>query len=232
MSTELVHAVMFSGGIGSWAAAARVRARFPEDRILAVFADTCMEDEDLYRFLPEAAASVGADLVTLRDGRTPWDVFRDERFLGNSRVDPCSKILKRQMLDRWQGENLDPASSIVYLGIDWTEEHRFRRVRERLAGWRVEAPMCEPPFISKLDMLAALRSAGIEPPRLYAMGFSRPAAASHPEGVPRARPGGRAVRPLRLGRVRVLRGSGRNLTTGVSWTRRREAEGSGSTEEW
>lgn len=166
------HVVMFSGGVGSWAAARRVRERFPEDRLFALFADTAMEDEDLYRFLPEAAANVGAELVMIRDGRTPWDVFRDERFLGNSRVDPCSKILKRQALDRWRSANLDPADTVLYVGIDWSEEHRFRRVRERLAPWRVEAPMCKPPYISKLDMLAALRSAGIEPPRLYGMGFS------------------------------------------------------------
>lgn len=121
-----LHAVMFSGGVGSWAAARR----------------------------------------------TPWDVFRDERFLGNSRADPCSKILKRQALDRWRAANLDPEATVLYVGIDWTEEHRFTRVRERVAPWHVEAPMCEPPYISKLDMLAALRSAGIEPPRLYGMGFS------------------------------------------------------------
>jgi len=167
-----VHAVMFSGGIGSWAAAMRVRERHPGERIVALFADTAMEDEDLYRFLPEAAAAAGAELIVLRDGRTPWDVFRDERFLGNSRVDPCSKILKRQMLDRWRDQNLDPAMDTVYLGIDWTEEHRFRRVAQRLSGWRVVAPMCEPPYVSKHAMLDALRVLGIAPPRLYAMGFS------------------------------------------------------------
>lgn len=166
------HCVMFSGGIGSWAAASRVRERHPGERIIALFADTRMEDEDLYRFLPEAAASVGAELVIVADGRTPWDVYRDERFLGNSRVDPCSKLLKRRMLDRWRDQNLDPAATTLYVGIDWTEEHRFLRVRERLAPWRVEAPMCEPPYVSKADMRAALGALGIAPPRLYAMGFS------------------------------------------------------------
>lgn len=166
------HVVMFSGGIGSWAAARRVRERHPEERIIALFADTLMEDEDLYRFIPQAAASCGAELVTVTEGRTPWEVFRDERFLGNSRVDPCSKILKRRALDRWRDENLDPLATIVYLGIDWTEEHRFVRVRERLAGWRVEAPMTEAPYVTKTDMLRELASLGIEPPRLYAMGFS------------------------------------------------------------
>jgi len=135
------HVINFSGGIGSWAAAKRVRARIPDGELIALFADTGIEDEDLYRFLPEAAESVGAELIILREGRTPWDVFRDERFIGNSRIDPCSKILKRQMLDRWRDENLDPSTDVLYVGIDWSEEHRFRRVVDRLSPWMVAAPM-------------------------------------------------------------------------------------------
>lgn len=167
-----LHVVMFSGGIGSWAAASRVRDRHQEGRIVALFADTRMEDEDLYRFLPEAAASVGAELVIVADGRTPWGVFRERRFLGNTRVDLCSRILKREALDAWCRDNLSPARATLYVGIDWTEEHRFQRVRERLAPWRVEAPMCEPPYISKADMRDALAVRGIAPPRLYALGFT------------------------------------------------------------
>jgi hypothetical protein len=168
----LIHCVMFSGGIGSWAAAVRVRERYPDGRIVALFADTLMEDEDLYRFLPEAASSVDAELVMLSEGRTPWEVFREERFLGNSRVDPCSRILKREMLDRWRDTRLDPATDVIYIGIDWSEAHRYERVKARMAPWRVEAPMCEAPYVTKAEMLRSLRSYGIEPPRLYALGFS------------------------------------------------------------
>lgn len=167
------HVVMFSGGLGSWAAASRVRERYPSDSIIALFADTLIEDEDLYRFLPEAAASVGAELVRIADGRTPWQVFRDERFLGNSRVDPCSKILKRKLCDAWLTANCDPSDTVVYVGIDWSESHRFERTRERMGslGWRVEAPLCDPPVSSPRSRLADLSAAGIAPPRLYAIGF-------------------------------------------------------------
>lgn len=165
---------MFSGGVGSWAAAKRVAARHGTDDLVLLFTDTNMEDEDLYRFLGEAATNVGGELVVLSDGRTPWEVFFDERFLGNSRMDPCSKILKRQKADRWFTEKCDPADTVRYIGIDWTEEHRFTRLRDRMApeGWTVEAPMCEPPYMDKADMLRWLRSEGIEPPRLYALGFA------------------------------------------------------------
>ena len=32
--------------------------------------------------------------------------------------------------------------------------------------------MCDPPYLLKREVLAQMRAAGIEPPRLYAMGFS------------------------------------------------------------
>lgn len=170
---------MFSGGIGSWAAAKRVVARHGPATVTLLFTDTLIEDEDLYRFLDEASANVGAKLVRIAEGRTPWQVFKDERFLGNSSVDPCSKILKRQMADAWLEANCDPAETTVYVGIDWTEVHRFDdgnghgiRPRRAIDGWRYEAPMCEPLYLTKQEMLRDLRVQGIRPPRLYDLGFS------------------------------------------------------------
>jgi len=165
------HVVQFSGGIGSYCAARRVVAAHPGEDVVLLFADTSMEDEDLYRFVREAVAKLAVPLVTLRDGRTPWAVFRDVRFLGNTRVDPCSRVLKREPLDRWMRANCNPAATVRYVGIDWTEEHRYRRIAERLAGWRVQAPMCEPPYLSRRQMMDQARADGIEPPRLYALGF-------------------------------------------------------------
>lgn len=168
------HVVMFSGGVGSWAAAKRVVEKHGTASVALLFTDTRMEDEDLYRFLDEAAFNVRAPLIKIAEGRNPWHVFFDERFLGNSRRDPCSKILKRQMADRWLQANCDPAATTVYVGIDWTEEHRYTGLRDRRAadGWRYEAPLCEPPYIDKADVMAWLRREGIKPPRLYEMGFS------------------------------------------------------------
>ncbi|MBI4446905.1 MAG: hypothetical protein HY645_13490 [Acidobacteria bacterium] len=139
--------------------------------LLLLFADTQMEDEDLYRFLHEAAANIGGELVKIADGRDPWQVFINCRFLGNSRVDPCSRILKRELLRRWLEQNCKPESTTVYLGIDWTEIHRFERAKRYWHPWKVAVPLCEKPYLSKPDMFQLLERAGIEPPRLYKMGF-------------------------------------------------------------
>ncbi|KKK58522.1 hypothetical protein LCGC14_3043610, partial [marine sediment metagenome] len=164
------HIVMFSGGIGSWAAAKRLSQRGTGPLTL-LFCDTRMEDADLYRFLTEAAGNVGGKLVRIQDGRTPWQVFYDTRFLGNTRVDPCSRILKRALAKAWIEQNANPRHTILYMGMDWTEMHRLVRSQRFWAPWRVEAPMCEEPLIDKPDMLKALEAEGIRVPRLYDLGF-------------------------------------------------------------
>jgi hypothetical protein len=165
---------MFSGGVGSWAAARRVRMKHGAQDMTLLFTDTLMEDEDLYRFIHEAADDIGVPLTRIAEGRTPWQVFNDVRFLGNSKMDPCSRILKREMVDNWLTANCDPTDTTVYVGIDWTEEHRYIRLAKikAVAGWRYEAPLCEAPFQDKKDWFSDLELIGIEIPRLYKLGFA------------------------------------------------------------
>jgi hypothetical protein len=167
------HVVMFSGGLGSWGAAKRVAAAHGTADLVLLFTDTRAEDEDLYRFLGEAAADAGGEFVTIAEGRTPWEVFNDVKYLGNTRVDPCSRVLKREPAAAWLKAHCDPASTVVYVGIDWTEEHRFAGAQRRYAelGWTLQAPLCEPPLITKHQLKEELAAAGIALPRLYTMGF-------------------------------------------------------------
>jgi hypothetical protein len=58
------------------------------------------------------------------------------------------------------------------VGIDWSEAHRAPAIVNGWAPWTVRFPMCDPPYLSKQDMLDAARAAGLEPPRLYELGFS------------------------------------------------------------
>lgn len=165
------HVVNLSGGLNSWLTAVRVKEAHGTDGLTLLFADTLIEDEDLYRFLDDVAAHVGVPITRIADGRTPWDVFRDVRMMGNSRLDPCSRMLKRELLNRWHEEHCDPGETTIYVGISWDESHRLDAIRARLAPWRIEAPLCEAPYITKPQILAECREAGIRPPRLYELGF-------------------------------------------------------------
>jgi len=166
------HIVMFSGGIGSYLAAKRVIQEHGTEHVTLLFADTLQEDQDLYRFLDDAASCLGVPVTRIAEGRTPWQVFKDARFLGNSRVDLCSKALKRDPCYRWLEENCEPGACRIYVGIDWSESHRYEKIRDRNKVWRYYAPLCEPPYLSPAQAKQAVIDDGIRIPRLYTEGFA------------------------------------------------------------
>ncbi len=223
--TRKHHIVNISGGIPSWLAGKRAVAKYSVDDVQLVFADTLLEDEDLYRFLIAGAANIyglprketadlearalalpacedaleGAEdwrqvfknleprktaladlrrdtaarvpgLVWIAEGRHVWEIFFDEKFLANSRLDPCSRILKRTLLDgRTAGYR--PEETTKHVGLDWTEQHRVERFAKNVAPFKVESLLCETPLLMKSSIFELASAEGIEPPRLYAMGF-------------------------------------------------------------
>jgi 3'-phosphoadenosine 5'-phosphosulfate sulfotransferase (PAPS reductase)/FAD synthetase len=169
------HVVSFSGGLGSWMAAKRVAEMYGTDDLYLVFTDVLIEDEDLYRFLPEAANNVGGKLIWIKDGRDPWDVFREKRYMGNTRTAHCSEELKSKPFYAWVDDLIEKYPDekvIIYLGIDWTESHRLDNARTRRPEYTIEAPLCEKPLLSKQQIRHELAASGIALPRLYQMGFS------------------------------------------------------------
>lgn len=163
---------MFSGGLGSWKTAKIVLERYGRKSTKLLFADTLIEDEDLYRFVDETAEKLGAELIKIAEGRTPWQVFHDTRFLGNSRVGNCSKILKREFIHKWIKKRYKPDQCVIYLGIDAMESHRHERAAKWWDPYVLKSPLCEPPFYSYGQIKEELEQDGIEIPRLYKMGFA------------------------------------------------------------
>jgi hypothetical protein len=116
----------------------------------------------------------------LSDGRDVWDVYEDRRFLGNSRVDPCSEILKRERAAKWLLDNCDPAETVVLVGIDYEEIERYEGgakspgIRTRMAdrGWCSIAPLCDRPFQSEKTRRDMLVARGLWVPRLNLLGFA------------------------------------------------------------
>jgi hypothetical protein len=202
------HVNMLSGGLASWAAGKLVAKAHGPANLIHLFADVNWEDEDTYRFLPEAVENIGGRFVRVSDGRTPWQLFHDKRFVGNNRVAPCSKTLKRDLMDAWLAENCDPACTTIYVGLMWFERHRWEGrwekvkgvmkwkpgIRERFAdaGWKAEAPLLATQM-SKPDLQAWLEREGISPPRLY------------DEGWPSNNCGGRCVKQGQRGWAHLLK---------------------------
>lgn len=166
------HVVMFSGGITSWAVARRVADEHGTAELTLLFADTLVEDADLYRFNDDVARDIGVPITVVRDGRTPWQVFRDKRFIGNARQANCSHLLKQVPCRKWIESNMDPDDTTIYLGIDWTETHRLPAIKRNYVPWAVRTPLCHPPYLNKDNWIELARARGLEPPALYGKGFA------------------------------------------------------------
>lgn len=156
-----------SGGLGSAITALAAFERgYPFE---LVFADTLIEDEDLYRFLNDIERVTGKTIHRLRSGLDPWDMFIERKYIGNTRLAHCSDELKTSEVMAWADMNTTPDSPIV-LGMDWSELDRIERAAAR---W---APR---PVISMINDFQVMRPTwrhllakyGIKIPRLYDMGF-------------------------------------------------------------
>lgn len=167
------HIVSYSGGLGSAITADLVCKEYGKDNVLLLFADTKVEDEDLYRFNKDVVNLLGCELITISDGRTPWQVFNDEKFIGSSLVDPCSKILKRQLLLRWTRTNYKPDECIVWIGIDVLEEHRLAPVVRNCLPYNYRSILIEKGLMLDSNTKKSwCTDNGIKIPKLYELGFS------------------------------------------------------------
>lgn len=179
------HVVSLSGGLASAVAAERVIERYGRSRVDLWFADTLWEDEDLYRFLDDCMARWGGRLIRRCDGRTPLEVAADRQIIPNQKRAPCSYELKTQLFEAWLWKGARPIT--VHLGLDWTEMDRIDKRRwwhrwsgkprrpvsyaSRVPGVYEDFPLLWRPYEFR-PLAEVVRSWGIEPPRLYAMGFA------------------------------------------------------------
>ena len=162
--------VQVSGGAASFLAWKYAAEEFGPRNTDALFADVKTEHPDLYRFLDDCQRQLDLPLIRLADGRTPWEVFFDEGMIGNTRADLCSRILKRDVLDRWRAENTTPTSHVIILGMDANEPHRLEGAAKRHEPWKVRAPLIER-GIFKERALELVRAEGLVLSTSYDDGF-------------------------------------------------------------
>lgn len=159
--------ISLSGGIAS--AASAIIAHENGLPYSLVFADTKIEDWDLYRFIDELAVALGQPVVKLQDGRDPWDVFVAERFIGNTRTAHCSSTLKTAQVQAWM-EKHHFFSDILVLGMYLDEEDRLTRAQENWAPQNVRSLLIDYKVFPAAAAEMVKRYVP-ELPRLYAMGF-------------------------------------------------------------
>lgn len=134
------------------------------------FADTTIEDDDLYRFVYDIERLNIGPLIRLKDGRDPWDVFVDKEFIGNSRTAPCSKVLKTEMIEKYIDVVAAKDDAIV-IGFGFDEEERHERASARWAPRPVRSLIAEHRMSEGAIERLVCEKYGIRKPRLYDMGF-------------------------------------------------------------
>lgn len=165
------HIVQYSFGESSWYAGKLTVERFGPDDVIHLFADTMSEDEDTYRWGRIGASKIGGHLVEIADGRNIWQVFRDSRMIGNTRADPCSRILNREICDQWIKERFKPDECVLYYGIGLFEKERADAIRARVLPYRAEFPLLAPPYPGPAQVREAVLAAGLWVQDLYREGF-------------------------------------------------------------
>lgn len=164
--------VMYSGGVTSFEAARRAIELYGRDSVELWFADTNSEDPDLYRFNCDVERVLGVEVQVFADGRDLWQLFRDQRMMANTRVDLCSRILKRDLLRRELRRRFpDPSDATVILGMDYMEDcDRIERAGAAQAPYAVWFPLLDEPWMTKAEIIAWLEQRGVAAPALYAAG--------------------------------------------------------------
>lgn len=167
------HIVSYSGGVGSAITAKMLCDKYGKENVIMLFADTKIESKDQYRFTQDIIKFLGCEFISISEGRTPWQVFNDVRFIGNTRIDPCSRILKRDLLTKWIRANYKPDECVVWIGIDASESHRLGPVVARTLPYIYRSILIEEDvFITPKQKIAWCNTNNIKPSIMYEMGFS------------------------------------------------------------
>ncbi|MEN7526967.1 hypothetical protein, partial [Cupriavidus sp. DL-D2] len=126
------------------------------------------EHEDNRRFLADCERWFGRTITVLRDQKFDADiiqVFRRKQFMKGLAGAPCSRELKRKLLDGWK----QPGDVMVF-GYTAEEQDRFEDFIERNPDRPVIAPLIEK-GLGKDDCKAMIQRAGIELPLMYRKGY-------------------------------------------------------------
>ena len=167
------HLVNVSGGMASAVSLFRVLERFGEAD--AVFADVGQEHPDCYRFIDDVERVSGVAITRLGGERDCWDVWDERMMLTNMAAGGgcmASYHLKKIPLREYTAENFDPADTTIYVGFGPDEKDRGTRIEKANPEWTFDYPLQWKPKAWRCDLADDLRGRGIEPPSMYAEGYS------------------------------------------------------------
>lgn len=163
--------VWFSHGAASAVAWQETLRRYGDAcNVVAVNNPVAEEDEDNIRFGRDVAAWLGRDLVESRSKRFPKasavEVWDREKAMSFPHGAPCTKYLKKIARQEYEKEH-----RVDWHVLGFTVDERERHDRFVLSERSNLLPVLIDAGLTKQDCYDRLLSEGINPPRVYAMGY-------------------------------------------------------------
>lgn len=161
----------WSGGITSAVACKLISDKYLISDVRVIMLDTKNEDDDTYRFLKDCQAWYGVEIERLysTECESILDTWYKYNSLNTANGAICSYMLKRRVREKWEKEN-DFDHQVF--GFEYSKKE-MNRARSLTANhWHTKPifPLIETK-LSKIDCLNIVKSAGIEPPKAYRLGF-------------------------------------------------------------
>lgn len=152
----------------SCGAASAVSMKLADPDVIA-YCHVGAEDEDNKRFMRDCSKWFGHRITTLKNDKftDTWDVWEKRRFLSGVAGAPCTSELK--VTPRLEFQKPDDVHIFGYTA-DASDVKRSKMLRANWPELTIETPLIDR-GLTKAACLAMIKSAGINPPRVYAMGF-------------------------------------------------------------
>lgn len=159
----------FSCGAASAVATKITISENKDAEIVIVYAETGSEDPDNLRFLKDCEKWFGHPVTRLRNDKykNTWELWEKKKYIAGINGAPCTKSLKIDVRKAFQRPD---DTHIFGYTSDSNDIKRANAFREHYPDLNIVTPLIEK-GINKAACLAMIITAGIEPPKTYAMGF-------------------------------------------------------------
>jgi 3'-phosphoadenosine 5'-phosphosulfate sulfotransferase (PAPS reductase)/FAD synthetase len=168
--------VSFSCGAASAVAAMLTLKKYPNVELVNAF--VAEEHPDNQRFLRDCESWLGKKITQVRDdkyGASAYEIFRRERFIKSRHGASCSRILKRDQI-----EKIAQPDDVAVIGYTVEEQDRADRFIDA-NNTAVEFPLIDAE-LKKADCLALVERAGIALPAMYMEGYNNANCIGCPKG--------------------------------------------------
>ena len=149
-------------------AASAVATKLSNPDVIA-YCETGSEDWDNVRFMADCVKWFGKDVRILKSKKykNTWDVWEQKKYISGNDGAPCTGALKVD--PRLAFQRPDDIHIFGYTA-DKDDVRRAKTLRDNWPGLNVQTPLIDS-GITKAGCLAIIKNIGIQPPRVYAMGY-------------------------------------------------------------